>query len=95
MLAQALASAHARLRQNPPKRQWHMKLTTLEFAYIRSQRLYIAENCDGCGTLLNQTVRFTISGKLQRFHEPLRSRLNLRVFPSPEALRAAMAEFIE
>jgi len=72
-----------------------MKLTTPEFAYVRSQGLYITEKCNGCGTLLNQTVRFTINGKLQRFHETLRFRLSLLVFTSPEALRAAMAEFIE
>jgi transposase InsO family protein len=35
------------------------------------------------------------NGKLERFHETLKARLNLLVFPSPEALRAAMAEFIE
>ena len=29
------------------------------------------------------------------FHETLKARLNLLVFTSPEALRAAMAEFIE
>jgi len=34
-------------------------------------------------------------GKLERFHETLKARLNLLVFTSPEALRAAMAEFIE
>jgi putative transposase len=35
------------------------------------------------------------NGKLERFHETLKARLNLLVFTSPEALRAAMAEFIE
>ena len=35
------------------------------------------------------------NGKLERFHETLKARLNLLVFASPEALRAAMAEFIE
>jgi putative transposase len=34
-------------------------------------------------------------GKLERFHETLKARLNLLVFTSPEALREAMAEFIE
>jgi len=42
-----------------------MKLTTAEFACLRSQGLYITEKCDGCGTLLNQTMRFTINGKLE------------------------------
>jgi transposase InsO family protein len=35
------------------------------------------------------------NGKLERFHEALKARLNLLVFTCPEALRAAMAEFIE
>jgi RNA-directed DNA polymerase len=35
------------------------------------------------------------NGKLERFHETLKARLNLLVFTSPEELRAAMAEFIE
>jgi putative transposase len=35
------------------------------------------------------------NGKLERFHETLKARLNLLVFTTPEALRAAMAEFIE
>jgi putative transposase len=35
------------------------------------------------------------NGKLERFHETLKARLNLLVFTSREALRAAMAEFIE
>jgi len=35
------------------------------------------------------------SGKLVCFHETLKARLNLLVFTSPEALRAAIAEFIE
>jgi putative transposase len=35
------------------------------------------------------------NGKIERFHETLKARLNLLVYTSPEALRAAMAEFIE
>jgi putative transposase len=35
------------------------------------------------------------NGKLERFHETLKPRLNLLVFTSPEALRGARAEFIE
>jgi putative transposase len=35
------------------------------------------------------------NGKLERFHETLKARLNLLVFTSPEALRAARAEFIK
>jgi putative transposase len=35
------------------------------------------------------------NGKLERFPETLKARLNLSVFTSPEALHEAMAEFIE
>jgi transposase InsO family protein len=35
------------------------------------------------------------NGKLERFHETLKARLNLLVFTGPEPLRAAMAEFIK
>ena len=35
------------------------------------------------------------NGKLERFHETLKTRLNLLVYLSPEALGTAMAEFIE
>jgi hypothetical protein len=34
------------------------------------------------------------NGKLERFHETLKARLNLRVYTRPEVLRAAMADFI-
>ena len=40
-----------------------MKLTTAELAYVRSQGLYVTEKCDGCGKLLNETLRYTIAGK--------------------------------
>lgn len=40
-----------------------MKLTAAELAYVRSQGLYITEKCDGCGKLLNQSVRYTVTGK--------------------------------
>ena len=35
------------------------------------------------------------NGKIERFHETLKARLNLLVYTSVEQLRAAMAEFIE
>ena len=35
------------------------------------------------------------NGKIERFHETLKARLNLLVYTSPEQLRAAIAEFIE
>lgn len=40
-----------------------MKLTAAELAYVSSLGLCIAEKCDGCGKLLNQSVRYTITGK--------------------------------
>lgn len=40
-----------------------MKLTSEELAYVPSLGLYITEKCDGCGKILNQTVRYTITGK--------------------------------
>src|ERR1022692_2919377 len=40
-----------------------MKLTALELAYVRARGLYITEKCDACGKLLNQTVRYAITGK--------------------------------
>jgi putative transposase len=35
------------------------------------------------------------NGKLERFHQTLKTRLNVLVYSSPEALHRAMAEFIE
>src|SRR5713226_9742271 len=35
------------------------------------------------------------NGKLERFHETLKARVNLPVYTSPDQLRSAMAEFIE
>jgi putative transposase len=35
------------------------------------------------------------NGKLERFHQTLKTRLNVLVYSSPEALKRAMAEFIE
>jgi transposase InsO family protein len=35
------------------------------------------------------------NGKLERFHQTLKTRLNVLVYTSPEALRRAMTEFIE
>jgi hypothetical protein len=42
-----------------------MKLTSAELVCLRAKGLYITEKCDGCGKLLNQTIRFTITGKPQ------------------------------
>ncbi len=35
------------------------------------------------------------NGKLERFHQTLKARVNLLVYTSPESLRSAMAGFIE
>ena len=35
------------------------------------------------------------NGKLERFHQTLKTRLNVLVYTSPEALARALAEFIE
>ncbi len=40
-----------------------MKLTAEELAYVRARGLYITEKCDACKKLLNQTVRYTTSGR--------------------------------
>ncbi len=42
-----------------------MKLTATELVHIRTQGIYITKKCDGCGKLLNQTVRCTIAGRLE------------------------------
>jgi len=39
-----------------------VKLTAEELAYVQSRGLSIKEKCDGCGKLLNQSVRYTITG---------------------------------
>ena len=36
-----------------------------ELSYIQSQGLYVREKCDGCGAILNQSVRYTIAGKAE------------------------------
>jgi Integrase core domain len=35
------------------------------------------------------------NGKLERFHQTIKARLNVLVYPSPEALQRAIAEFLE
>ena len=40
-----------------------MTLIALELAYVRRQGLYITEKCNCCGKLLNQTFRYSISGR--------------------------------
>lgn len=40
-----------------------MKLTTSGLTYVRAQGLQVWEKCDSCGKVLNQTVRYTITGK--------------------------------
>ena len=48
-----------------------MKLTAAELAYVRSQGPRVTEKCDGCGKLLNQTVRYTIAGKPEVYCSPI------------------------
>jgi hypothetical protein len=48
-----------------------MELSTPELAYVRSQGLRVTEKCDGCGKLLNQTIRFTITGKPEAYCSPI------------------------
>jgi hypothetical protein len=40
-----------------------MELTQGELAYVRNKGLYVTEECDGCGKVLNQSFRYTITGK--------------------------------
>jgi phage FluMu protein Com len=42
-----------------------MKLAQEEIARVRTLGLYITERCDGCGKVLNQCVRYTITGRLE------------------------------
>ena len=42
-----------------------MNPTAQELSYIRSQGLYVREKCDSCGSILNQSVRYTIAGKAE------------------------------
>ena len=44
-----------------------MKLTPKEQIYVRGQGLYLTAKCDGCKTILNQSVRYTIAGKAEIF----------------------------
>ncbi len=44
-----------------------MKLNTAELAAVRSLGLYITEKCNGCGKVLNQTIRYTITGRPEVF----------------------------
>lgn len=42
-----------------------MNFTARELSYIQSQGLYVREKCDSCGAILNQSVRYTITGKAE------------------------------
>ncbi len=44
-----------------------MNLTAQELTYVRDQGLYLKEKCDGCKTIMNQSVRYTITGKAEVF----------------------------
>ena len=71
-------------------REWRMKLTAAELAYVRSQGLYLTEKCDACGKPLNQAVRYTIAGQPEAYCSPacrdlvfFRDRLEARKHSSP------------
>ena len=40
-----------------------MKLNATELASVRVLGLFLTEKCDGCGKALNQTFRYTITGR--------------------------------
>ncbi len=44
-----------------------MKLTDAEIAAIRTLGLYVTEKCDTCMKPLNQTYRYTVTGKPQTY----------------------------
>lgn len=44
-----------------------MNLTAAELAFVRGSGLYVTEKCDGCGMLLNQTLRYTIAEKPEAY----------------------------
>lgn len=44
-----------------------MKLTATELAFVRRKGLYNTEMCDRRETLLNQTLRYTITGKPEAY----------------------------
>jgi hypothetical protein len=57
-------------------------------------RLKPSYACSASGTSTAPTITRT-QGKLERFHETLKARLNLLVYTSPGRLRAVMAAFID
>ena len=44
-----------------------MNLTAQELSFVRTQGLYLKEKCDGCKTILNQSVTYTIAGKPEAY----------------------------
>jgi hypothetical protein len=40
-----------------------VKLATVELSFVHKLGLHITEKCDGCGNLLNRTVRYSIAGR--------------------------------
>src|ERR1035441_6841221 len=50
--------------KSPSRSEWRiMKLTSQEVEILRTLGLRLSDKCDGCGKLLNQSFRFTISGR--------------------------------
>jgi hypothetical protein len=44
-------------------RRLRMQLTTEELQAVQAAGLYVTEKCDACGTILNQSCRYTILNK--------------------------------
>ncbi len=66
-----------------------MKLTAAELTYLRSHGVYVTEKCDGCGKLLNRTVRYTIAGKPAVTARPLaETSRSLVIATKPKSTRA-------
>ncbi len=42
-----------------------MRLNSEDLVRARGLGLYVTEKCDGCGNLLNRSIRYTIAGKLE------------------------------
>src|SRR5258708_26508840 len=49
--------------RDDPRGWSRMRLLAYELAFVRSRGLHITETCDGCGRLLNQAIRYTITNK--------------------------------
>jgi hypothetical protein len=56
----------ARSRAPGSEVRWiEMNLSVSELGYVRSCGVHITEKCDGCGSLLNQSVRYTVANRAE------------------------------